>query len=345
MSEFRQNMSTGEWVIIAPERAKRPVDYQNRKSCPAVEENHENCPFCPGNEHLCQTPVYELSDGRSWSLRVVPNVYAAVNRKVPPVRERHGLYLCTSGYGAAEVLIESSDHSTDLAHMPIPHVEEIIKAYRFRFNELSEDPHIAIVNIFKNHGAGAGASLAHPHSQIIATMVAPPHVTDQIFYAKRAFNTWGRCVYCDMLEEELRTRERVVMETAHFVAFCPFASKYPYELRILPKRHSAIFGAITAEEERDLAIVLHKVLLKLYLLLGNPDYNYYIRSVSSSDGQVQYYHWHLAITPRLSQQAGFELGTRIYINSSSPEECASQLREQHTPHESALPEKKSFGDA
>jgi UDPglucose--hexose-1-phosphate uridylyltransferase len=332
MSEFRLNMSTGEWVIIAPERAKRPVDYQNRSICPPPESHSANCPFCPGNEHMCQPAVYEVGEGDRWSLRVVPNIYAAVNRSVPPVRERHGLYLRTSGYGTAEVLVESSEHNADLAHLPIPQVEEIVKAYRHRFNELSEDPHIAIVNIFKNHGAGAGASLAHPHSQIIATMVAPPHVTDQIFYAKRSFNTWGHCVYCDMIEEELRTRERIVMETAHFVAFCPFASKYPYELRVFPKRHSAIFGAITAAEEHDFAIVLHNVLLKLYLLLGNPDYNYYIRSVASSDGQVQYYHWHLAITPRLSQQAGFELGTRIYINSSSPEVCAAELRAQHIAH-------------
>lgn len=338
MSEFRQNMATGEWVIIAPERAKRPVDYHPKSPRQRPAPHSASCPFCLGNEHMCQAAVYEIDGAHQWSLRVVPNIYAAVNRKVPPVREKHGLYLRTAGYGAAEVLIESPDHSTDIAYMPVPQIEEIIKAYRFRFNELSDDPHIAIVNIFKNHGAGAGASLEHPHSQIIATMVAPPHVTDQIYYAKRAFNTWGRCVYCDILEEELRTKERLVIETSHFVVLCPFASKYPYELRILPRRHSSIFGSITAEEERDFAIVLQQTLRKLSLLLDNPDYNYYIRSVSSSDGQVQYYHWHLAITPRLSQQAGFELGTRIYINTSSPEDCATQLREQATPAAQTLPE-------
>lgn len=332
MSEFRQNMATGEWVIIAPERAKRPIDYQNRAaSCQPQRQHAANCPFCRGNEHMCQPPLYEIADAQGWNLRVVPNVYAAVDRSKPPVRAKHGLYLRTNGYGSAEVVIESPDHHTDLAHMPVAQIVEVIKAYRYRFNELSDDPNIAIVNIFKNHGAGAGASLEHPHSQIIATMVAPPHVTDQIFYAKRAFNTWGRCVYCDILEEELRARERLVAENTHFVAFCPFASKYPYEMRIVPRRHSALFGAINAEEEHDFAVILRTVLLKLYLLLGNPDYNYYIRSVSSSDGMVQYYHWHLVITPRLSQQAGFELGTRIYINASSPEDCAAQLRDQVAP--------------
>lgn len=334
MSEFRQNMATGEWVIIAPERAKRPLDYHPKTERQTVPHHSDTCPFCTGNEHMCHPPLYEIGDASGWTLRVVPNIFAAVNRDVPPVREKHGLYLRTSGYGAAEVLIESTDHATDLAHMPIPQIREIIKAYRFRFNELSEDPHIAIVNIFKNHGAGAGASLEHPHSQIIATMVAPPHVTDQVFYAKRSFNTWGHCVYCDMIEEEVRSGERMVMETAHFVVFCPFASKYPYEIRIMPKRHTAIFGMINAEEEHDLAIVLRRTLLKLSLLLGNPDYNYYVRSVSSTDGLVQYYHWHLVITPRLNQQAGFELGTRIYINASSPEVCAAQLREQGLPHDS-----------
>jgi UDPglucose--hexose-1-phosphate uridylyltransferase len=329
MSEFRQNIASGEWVIIAPERAKRPVELRAQSVPAAVPCHSATCPFCKGNEHMCAPAVYEVpEDGAAdtWSLRIVPNIYAAVSQSAPPVRERHGLYLRTSGYGVAQVLVESPDHATDLAQMELGQVESVVRAYRRQFNLLSEDPNIALVSIFKNHGQRAGASMAHPHSQIIATMVAPPHITDQIIYARRAYSTWGRCVYCDMVEFELQERSRLVMESAHFVAFCPFASKYPYEVRIFPRRHAAIFGTVTDEEARDLALVLRTVLSKLRALLGNPDYNFYVRSVPTSDGNVLYYHWHIAITPRLSQQAGFELGTRIFINTSAPEVCAEELR-------------------
>jgi UDPglucose--hexose-1-phosphate uridylyltransferase len=327
LSEFRQNISTGEWVIVAPERTKRPADYCRERQKTQVPAHSESCPFCPGNEHKCKEPVYEVKSDGKWTLRVVPNIFAAVNRQSPPVRAKDGLYLSAGGYGEAEVIIEAPSHNADIAFMPVEQVQDVIRAYRCRFNELSEDPNIAIVNIFKNYGPTAGASLVHPHSQIIATMVSPPHITEQIFYARRAFNTWGRCVYCDMIKEELAVRKRLVMESEHFIAFCPFASKYPYEMRIMPRKHSAIFGTITPEEESDFAFILQSVLRKLSLLLDYPDYNYYIRSVPNSDGLVQYYHWHLAITPRLVQAAGFELGTRIYINPSLPETCAAELRE------------------
>jgi UDPglucose--hexose-1-phosphate uridylyltransferase len=327
MSEFRQNIASGEWVIISPERARRPADYHSKEPKPALPPYSENCPFCHGNEHKCETPVYEKTSDDKWSLRVVPNIYAAVQSKNTPERKKAGLYLHTTGYGVAEVIIESPEHNANIAFLPLEHAVEIVRAYRFRFNALYCDPNIAIVNIFKNHGASAGASLTHPHSQIIATMVSPPHTTDQIVYARRAFNTWGRCIYCDVLAEEIRVKERLVMETDHFIAFCPFASKHPYDVRIFPRRHSALFGTITPEEEKDFAFILQTVLRKMYLLLDNPDYNYYICSVPNSDGLVQYYHWYLVITPRLVQTAGFELGTRIYINPSLPETCAAELRE------------------
>jgi len=328
MSEFRQNIATGEWVIIAPERRQRPDDYsRSRLSSDEQQETHSaTCPFCKGNEAMCKEPVYEIVEGKDWLLRVIPNIYAAVSTQVDPKRVREGLHLKAGGYGIADVLIESPLHNADLSSLSMRQIEEIIKAYRYRYNEMSNDPSINIVNIFRNHGASAGASLKHPHSQIIGCLVAPPHVTDQIDYAKHEYNTWGTCVYCAMIEDELAQQLRMVQETQHFVAFCPYASKSPYEIRIFPKRHCSVFGSINAEEEADMAQILKVVLQRLKLLLGDPDYNFYIRSVTTCDGLVQFYHWYLTIIPRTSHFAGFELGTGIYINTSSPEICAEELR-------------------
>jgi UDPglucose--hexose-1-phosphate uridylyltransferase len=261
-----------------------------------------------------------------WTLRVVPNIFAAVNTQVNSTRIRDGIHLKAGGYGIADVLVESHLHNADITTLPLRQVEEIIKAYRYRYNEISSDPAINMVNIFRNHGGSAGASLKHPHSQIIGCMVAPPHVTDQIDYAKRAYNTWGNCVYCIAIDDELSHGTRVVQESEHFVAICPFASKVPYEIRLYPKRHSSVFGTINAEEESDLAFILQQILQRLKNLLGDPDYNFYIRSVTTCDGLVQFYHWYLTIVPRISHYAGFELGTGIFINTSSPEVCAEELR-------------------
>jgi UDPglucose--hexose-1-phosphate uridylyltransferase len=333
MSEYRQNVTNGEWVIVSAERAKRPADYVSTAKVKAILPEHSpNCPFCKGNEHKCSTPTYEIKDGDDWKVRVVPNIYAAVSRpeQIPaePLPRAHasGIHLLAQGYGVAEVIIENSKHNSNLIFMEQSNVYEVIKSYRERFNALSADHNIAMVNIFKNYGVSAGASLEHPHSQIIATHVLPTHITDHLAYARRAFNSYGTCIFCDLIYKEMETKERIITSNEHFVALCPFASKYPYEVRIFPLKHSALFGTINEEEMADLAQILRVILAKIFLLLKDPDYNYYVRTVPNSDGNVRFYHWHIAITPRLTRPAGFELGTRIYINTTPPEQAAEELR-------------------
>jgi UDPglucose--hexose-1-phosphate uridylyltransferase len=335
MSEYRQNVMTGEWVIIAAERSKRPADYAaTAKIKIALPEYKSGCPFCLGNERDCIAATYEVKNGDNWQVRVVPNVYAAVSRpeQIPmehlPRARSAGMHVSAQGYGAAEVIIEHPKHNANLAFMDKQDVYEVIKAYKERFNVLSDDNNIAMVNIFKNYGASAGATLEHPHSQVIATHVLSPHITDNMAYARRAFNTFGTCPFCDFIKSEIQNGDRIIEITKHFVAACPFAAKYPYEMRIYPTKHSALFGTISEDEMRDLAIMLKKILTKMSLLLNDPDYNYYVRTVPNSDGDVRYYHWHIAITPRLTRPAGFELGTRIYINTTPPELAAEQLRNQ-----------------
>ena len=333
MSEYRQNVVNGEWVIISSERAKRPADYiSTTKIRTSLPEHSPDCPFCKGNEHKCQPSTYEVKNENSWILRSVPNIFAAVSRPAqisdtPLPRQRVSkIHLFTQGYGAAEVIVESPKHNANLVFMEKSEVYEIIKSYRERFNTLSHDHNIAMVNIFKNYGASAGASLEHPHSQIIATHVLSTHITDSLTYARRAFNTYGTCIFCDLINREREAGVRIVATSKHFIAFCPFAARYPYEIRICPLKHSALFGTISTEEMEDLAEFLQMILKKVYILLKDPDYNYYFRTVPTPDGDVRYFHWHIAITPRLMKPAGFELGTGIYINTAPPEQSAEQLR-------------------
>ena len=333
MSEYRQDVTNGEWVIISAERAKRPEDYAATIKVKAVLPEHSpNCPFCESNENKCEKPTYEVKKGDDWVVRVVPNIYAAVSRpeQIPteplPRKRLAGIHLSAQGYGAAEVIIESPKHNANLAFMEKSNVYEVIKAYRERFNALSCDHNIAMVNIFKNYGKTAGASLEHPHSQIIATHVLPTHITDHLLYARRAFNTYGTCIFCDLIQKEMEVGERIIAINKYFIALCPFASKYPYEVRIYPLKHSALFGTVSEDEMLNLAYILQTILAKMSLLLGDPDYNFYVRTVPNSDGDVRFYHWHIAITPRLTRPAGFELGTRIFINTTPPELAAAELR-------------------
>jgi UDPglucose--hexose-1-phosphate uridylyltransferase len=335
VSEYRQNVTNGEWVIVSSERAKRPADYASAaKTGIVMPEYSSDCPFCKGNEDKCDPPTYEVKSGNDWKLRIVPNKYAAVSRpkQIPdtplPRMRVADMHLFAQGYGTAEVVIESPKHSDNLAFMEKPDVYEVIKSYKERFNALSEDPNIAMVHIFKNYGATAGASLEHSHSQIIATHVLATHITDDLSYARRAFNTYGSCIFFVLFRKEMNSGDRIITKSKHFVAFCPFASRYPYEMRIFPLKHSALFGTISEEEMEDLSDILRTVLAKMFILLNDPDYNYYVRTVPNSDGDVRYYHWHIAITPRLTRPAGFELGTRIYINTTPPEQAAEQLRNQ-----------------
>lgn len=335
MSEYRQNVINGEWVIISSERAKRPEDYNATvKTRSTPPEHSSNCPFCKGNEHMCDPNTYEIKEGSDWKMRVIPNKFAAVSRPavIPctslPRTRVAGIHLSAQGYGAAEVVIESPKHNANLALMEKSEVYEVIKSYKERFNSLSEDPNIAMVNIFKNYGVSAGASLEHPHSQIIATHVLATHISDELSYARRAFNTFGTCIFCDLLKKERDAGDRIITITEHFAAFCPFASRSPYEVRIFPLKHSALFGTINEEQMMDLAGMLKMILAKIRNLLNDPDYNYYVRTVPNSDGDVRFFHWHIAITPRLTRPAGFELGTRIYINTTPPEQAATELRNE-----------------
>jgi UDPglucose--hexose-1-phosphate uridylyltransferase len=328
MSEFRQNLATKEWVIIAPARDGRPHDFTAVEECNAVPPVHRaDCPFCPGNEERTGIELLRLERDGAWLMRAVENKYSALSTDASVEREQHGIFLKSGSYGHAEVIIESPRHNDTIALMDRDRLHDLLRLYRQRLAEISMMPNIAIVMLFRNWGPRAGTSLEHPHSQIIASPIIPPHIRDPFQKAALHYDSYGSCVYCDMLHEELRQQERLVYENEHYVVFCPFASRTPCELRIYPKVHNASFFWSPKEEFADLAEALQLTLRTMHRLLGDPSYNLIVRTSPVGDEDVRYLHWYMVIVPRISTPAGFEMGSGIYINPVSPEQCARSLRE------------------
>ncbi len=328
MSQFRQNFITKEWVIIAPERAKRPDQFAKKFSGDQTPkpEHDPKCPFCPGNEAMTPQEVYRDGGPGDWRVRVVPNKFAAVSPDSSPARRTVGRFLEADGFGRAEVIIESPLHNHSIAMMTTDGVKNVLGAYKARYEELSKDENVDMVTIFRNNGPQAGTSLVHPHSQVIATSMIQPVVRNLMQQALFYHDTYGQCPYCVMLEEELKQKDRIVIEGKHFVVFCFFASRTPFETRIIPKRHNSHFLGITKEEMDELAEILRITLKKFHEGLNDPDYNLIVSSSPVSDGELHYDHWRITIIPRLTTPAGFELGSGIFINIMPPEESAKFLR-------------------
>lgn len=328
--QIRLNKVTGEWVIYAPSRRKRPQDFQQPSQDYSLKDHsQENCPFCQNKQKETETILLEIKDNQqnAWQTRVVSNKFPALNFHDNPHRNLEGIYMAMSGYGHHEVVIESPDHQQTIATLALPEIEAIIETYRQRYLELMEDKEIMMVIIFRNHGKAAGASLRHPHSQIIATSIVPSHRRIQEAEAQRYFDHWARCVYCDILEFEIKEKVRIIMENNLFVSFVPFAAEFPCEIWIMPKNHQADFGSITPQEKTAFATILKDSLSRLYYKLNNPDYNYVINTAARYKAEEPQLHWYCQIRPRLTTPAGFELGSGISINPSIPEVDAAFLRD------------------
>ncbi|SPF48966.1 Galactose-1-phosphate uridylyltransferase [Candidatus Sulfotelmatobacter kueseliae] len=327
MPELRQNFMTKEWVVIATDRAKRPDEMVvHRAAKPAVSFS-PNCPFCPGHENQTPPEILRLPDGGDgWKVRVVPNKYSALSPECKPDRTIRRSFHSMAGFGVHDIVIETPDHSLAMALMPDAHVADILRIYKTRYDELSLDPRIAHVTIFKNSGTDAGTSLEHPHSQLIATPVISYQVRQRFQEALRHYDEYGCCIFCQMIEEELQNQERIVLASERFVAVELYASPSPFFTHIYPRRHMASFGDISAQEIADLGRVLRTLLGKLYYGLENPDFNLTIRTAPAELVGVRYFHWYLSVIPRLTRTAGFELGSGMFINTVIPEQAAEFLR-------------------
>lgn len=327
-SELRQDKATRQWVIFAPARRKRPRDFVRDSLGGAnVPSYDEGCPFCPGNDRLLPPILFErTAEDGSWRTRVVANKFPALTPEGDTVRIPRGGHLAMSGYGHHEVIIETPAHDGQIGRMSLDEVEGIVETYHKRYVDLLKFEKNLMVIVFRNHGRSAGTSLLHPHSQVISTGVVPRHIRWKEEEARRYFDEWGRCVYCDILEEETRDGSRMIMENPSFAAFVPFAAEVPFETWIVPRRHRADFGEIGDPEKADLASALRDVLGRFHARLSDPDYNYVVNTAARQRAGELPLHWYLRIRPRLVTPAGFEMGSGMSINPSIPEEDAALLR-------------------
>lgn len=329
MSEIRQNMVTKEWVIIATERARRPEEFADWSQRPLLADMPSwdpACPFCPGNEEGPELEVLRLPESGPWKLRVVKNKYPALRLEGDRKRSFDGVNRWISGVGYHEVVVETPLHNKPMAHQSVEEIWRTLLAFQMRGTAMAQDRRVEHIIYFKNHGPRAGTSLMHPHCQIIGLPVMPYDVRSRANEARRYFDDMGNCAYCAMLQDEVTRKERVVVENGGFVAFLPYAAFSPFHMWLMPREHVSSFLAVSEDVLRDLADILRTILRRLYYGLNDPDYNIVVRSAPVKEWHYDYLHWYVTIVPRVTQSAGFELGSGMFINTALPEESASFLR-------------------
>ena len=328
MTELRKDPIVGRWVIISTERAKRPHEFPPEP--PARREGV--CPLCPGSERMTPPEILARRQGGepndpNWTLRVVSNKFPALRIEGDLGKSADGIYDRMNGIGAHEVVIETERHDVDLFDLPEKRFEDVLWAYRERLLDLKKDRRFKSVIIFKNHGPAAGASLTHSHSQMIALPVVPKRVIEEMTGCRDYYRFRDRCVFCDIIVQEMDQKARIVEEGSEFIAYAPYAPRFPFETWIVPKRHQCAYEMIEPEQMRALSAVFRRTLRRLNLALENPPFNFIVHSAPFQEGAADYFHWHIEIMPKLTKVAGFEWGSGFYINPTPPEESAKYMRE------------------
>jgi len=328
MPELRKDPIVGRWVIISVERGKRPTDFVSSSQ----RKKGGFCPFDPGNEYttppeiMAFRPVGSQPNSPSWTLRVMPNKFPALQIYGELGKTGEGIFDKMNGVGAHEVIVETPDHNLSLATMPQKAVEDVLWACHLRLADLKKDQRFKYVLIFKNEGEVAGATLEHSHTQLIALPIVPALVKEEIDSARRHYEFKERCIFCDVINQELEDGKRVIYENTKYVAISPFAPRAPFETWILPKRHESMFTA-PDKSFADLAEILQRILRQTDKILDTPPYNFVIHTSPFYDEVNEYYHWHIELMPKLTKIAGFEWGSGFYINPTPPEESAKFMRE------------------
>lgn len=336
ISELRQDMVTGDWVVVATGRAKRPNQFARAKAR-EKPQSKENCPF----ERLLETAVLiydrqgrgfnlaakdRVHSKKNWWLQIVPNKFPAFGRGTCSLEQKKGPYLLKDGVGFHEVVV-TRHHTRAIADMSREEAAVVFRAYRDRYIKLKNEDCVEYVSVFHNSGHDAGATVSHPHSQIIAIPVIPPDVSRSLRGSAAYFRRKKRCVHCAMLDFEKRDKKRIIYANRDFIAYCPFVSRQAFEVRIFPIRHQPEFESITENEISSAADALRAALAKLKRGLGNPAYNFFVHTAPASDGaRANYYHWHIEILPKTAIWAGFEISTGIEISTIAPETAAEFLR-------------------
>lgn len=338
MSEFRWDPLKATWVITANHRAREPREFFLDRQ--QIETSA--CPFCPGHERKTPAEVFALrnpgqpANGPGWQVRVVPNKFPLLRIEGELGRRAEGLYEVMQGIGAHEVVIETPDHDRAMADFSIAEITLVLQAYRARLLDLRRDTRFRYLQIFKNHGFEAGAPLPHAHSQIMAVPITPPTTKVELNVCRDYFRANDRCLICDLNAQELTDRQRVVYDDGRFLVVAPYASCFPFELRLFPHRHGHDFALQDDAELEACATALRNVLRRLRNLLRDPPFNFILHTappMQPRPGHPDYwatlsfdYHWHIELVPRLSRIAGFEWGSGFFINLMPPEDAARFLR-------------------
>lgn len=337
MSELRWDPLKRHWVIIAADRGRRPHDFlAEERPTPMT-----SCPFCYGNEDKAPHEIFAIRpsgppDSPNWKVRVIPNKYPVLRVEGEIKSRGYGLYDVMNGIGAHEIIIETPDHDRGMADLSTAEITDVLTAYRARLVDLRRDVRLRYLVLFKNHGARAGASLSHSHSQLIAVPLVPPVAVTELQVCREFFEQKGRCIFCDIIDFELQTGERIVREFPDFVVFAPFASCLPFELRLFPKGHLHDFALLDDGTMERLAAAMKDMLVRLKETLKNPPYNFILHTSPNLQprpgrhdfwSSIEYdFHWHIELTPRITPIAGFEWGSGFHINPTAPEEAAAFLR-------------------
>ena len=338
MPELRKDPIIGRWVIISTERAKRPDQFVSSSQEGPPEKP---CPFCEGSESQTPPEIYAIrprytpANKPGWELRVVPSISPFLGIEGDLERRGKGLYDLMNGIGAHEIIIETNQHIANMADLGEEQIAKVITCYIDRIVDLEKDQRFKYVLVFKNYGWTAGGGrVRHARSQLIATPVNPKRVKEELVGAKRYYNYHERCIFCDLIKQELESKDRVIVDINGFIAIAPFAARFPFEVWILPKKHSSDFIKLDMSMRIDLSRIIKKVLMKIKKGLNDPAYNYILHTAPFRRQKVGYwksidydYHWHIEIMPRLTRVAGFEWGTGFYICPLPPENAAKFLRE------------------
>jgi len=332
-SELRFDLISKDWVIIATGRAKRPEAFKLKKRA-KIKISKKKCPFC--NIETQKHPLLIFSKGKKisskkipkdWTSIVIPNKYPALLPQKTLKKKREGkFYQKISGIGYCELVI-TRDHKKHFPHFELWQIKEVIDCYQLRYLDLMKKPHVAYVSIFHNHGAEAGASQPHPHSQIITTPLIDVDLLKALSNSKKYFEKTGKCIYCQMNKWEMKVKKRIIFENKDFLVLCPFASRSAFQTIISPKKHASNFEKISEKEKWNLAEAFKVAMTKLYKALDDPPYNFYLHTAPVK-GKHPYYHWHFTILPKTATPAGFELGTRMEICVVEPEKAAQFLKKQ-----------------
>ena len=333
-SELRYDIVSKDWVVIATGRAKRPETFKQRRR--KIEVPKSSCPFCQLSTQGRATLIFvkgkrnPFNNGipKGWTTVSFPNKYPAFIPSPKLQRRKEGaLYQILNAVGFHEIVVTRS-HTKQIGQFSLPRVKELIDVFQERYLALMKEKFVCNISIFQNHGVEAGASLAHPHSQIITTPLIDPDLRKALATSARFFRRYKKCIYCVMDEWELKSKKRIVFENDDFLVLCPFASKAAFEIIISPKKHLPYFEQITEKEKLGLAEAFQAALSKLHRALADPAYNFYLHTSPADGKNYEFYHWHWTVLPKTATWAGFEIGTGMEISTIEPERAAEFLRKQ-----------------